>query len=61
MNNEYSTRLKELLKSMNRLDLFTFDYDEFVLKFNKLNDKYNNRLIIEVSNDMNILEEFYSI
>lgn len=61
MNNEYSTRLKELLKSMNRLDLFTFDYDEFVLKFNKLYDKYNNRLIIEVSNDMNILEEFYSI
>lgn len=41
------------------LDIFTFDYNEFVSKFNKLNKKYNNKLIEEISMDMNILEEFY--
>jgi len=43
------------------LDIFTFDYEEFVSKFDLLNKKYNNNLIEEVSNDMNILEEFYNI
>ena len=43
------------------LDLFTFSYDEFVSKFNKLNEKYNNNLINEIKEDMNILEEFYLI
>lgn len=42
------------------LDLFTFDYKEFVLKYNKLNDKYNNKFLEEVSFDMNKLEEFYN-
>ena len=41
------------------LDIFTFDYDEFVAKFNRLNSKYNHNLINEIKDDMNILEEFY--
>ena len=43
------------------LDIFTFDYDNFIRIFNILNKKYNNNLINEISNDMNILEEFYNI
>lgn len=43
----------------NYLDLFTFNYDEFIYKYNKLNNKYNNNYLKEVSIDMNLLEEFY--
>ena len=43
------------------LDLFTFEYEEFVDKYNKLNTKYNNNLLELASSDMNILEEFYTI
>ncbi len=50
--------IKELLDDY--LDLFTFDYDEFVDKYNKLNDKYPNYLEL-VKDDMNLLEEFYII
>lgn len=49
--------VEELLE--NYLDIFMFDYDEFVLKFNKLNKKYNNNLINEIKVDMNLLEELY--
>ena len=41
------------------LDIFTFDYSEFVSKYNKLNEKYNHDLINVIREDMNILEEFY--
>ena len=41
------------------LDIFTFEYDDFVIRFNKLNDKYNYNLINEIRDDMNILEELY--
>ena len=41
------------------LDIFTFDYNDFVNRFNVLNKKYNNNLIEEIREDMNILEEFY--
>ena len=51
--------IDELLEDY--LDIFTFEYEEFVNKFNKLNNKYNNKLIQEISNDMNILEEFYTV
>ena len=51
--------ISELLEDY--LDLFVFEYDEFVIKFNKLNDKYNHNLINEIKDDMNILEELYSI
>ena len=51
--------IDELLEDY--LDIFTFQYNEFVDKFNKLNIKYNNNLIDEISNDMNIIEEFYTI
>ncbi len=49
--------VEELLEDY--LDIFTFEYDEFVIKFNKLNDKYNHNLINEIRDDMNILEELY--
>ncbi len=49
--------VEELLEDY--LDIFTFEYDEFVIKFNKLNDKYNHNLINEIKDDMNILEELY--
>lgn len=49
--------IEELLEDY--LDIFTFEYDEFVEKFNKLNDKYKHNLINEIRDDMNILEELY--
>lgn len=50
--------IDELLEDY--LDLFTFDYNEFVDKFNKLNMKYNNNFIELVKDDTNLLEEFYN-
>ncbi len=49
--------VEELLEDY--LDIFTFGYDEFVVRFNKLDDKYNHNLINEIRDDMNILEELY--
>lgn len=49
--------INELLEDY--LDLFCFDYNEFVDKYNKLEKKYNNNLLNEIKADMNILEEFY--
>lgn len=43
----------------NYLDLFTFDFNDFVFKFNKLNKKYNEKFLEEASFDMNKFEEFY--
>ncbi len=42
------------------LDLFNFDYDEFVKKYIKLNEKYDNQFLNKASEDMNLLEEFYN-
>lgn len=44
----------------NYLDIFAFDYEDFKNRFNKLNQKYNNDLINQIRNDMNIIEEFYN-
>lgn len=41
------------------IDLFTFDYNEFVKKYEKLNAKYNDCFLEKASEDMNLLEEFY--
>lgn len=41
------------------LDIFTIDYEVFVKKYNELNKKYNNNLLNEISNDMNLLEKFF--
>jgi hypothetical protein len=49
--------VEELLEDY--LDIFTFGYDEFVVRFNKLDDKYNHNLINEIKDDMNILEKLY--
>lgn len=43
------------------LDLFTIEYDEFVRKYNILNEKYDHLFLEKVSEDMNLLEEFYLI
>lgn len=49
----------ELLE--NYLDLFIFSYEEFIDKFNKLNLKYNHNFLNLVSENMDLLEEFYEI
>ena len=49
--------IEELLEDY--LDIFTFEYDEFVIRFNKLNDKYNHNLINKIRDDRNIIDEFY--
>ena len=41
------------------LDLFTFDYEEFVNKYTKLNEKYNGEFLKEARANMDLLEEFY--
>ena len=43
------------------LDLFNFEYTEFVEKYNILNNKYNKQFIEKASEDMNLLEEFYMV
>ncbi len=42
------------------LDLFNFDYDVFIKKYIKLNEKYNKQFLNRASEDMNLLEEFYN-
>lgn len=49
--------IEELLEDY--LDIFTLNYNDFVIKYDKLNSKYNNDLISAIRDDMNILEEFY--
>ena len=44
---------------MDYLDIFSFEYTEFVNKYEKLNNKYNGKFLKEASEDMNLLEEFY--
>ena len=41
------------------LDVFTIDYNEFIIKYNYLNEKYNNCYLELVSKDLNLLEEFF--
>ena len=41
------------------LDIFTIDYDIFVKKYNKLNNKYDGKYLNLVSSDMNLLEELF--
>lgn len=43
------------------LDLFMIDYKQFVIKYNLLNEKYNNCFIKEASENMQLLEEFYNV
>lgn len=43
------------------LDLFNIEYEEFVKKYNELNKEYNGSFLKEASEDMNLLEKFYSI
>lgn len=42
------------------LDLFTIPYESFIDKYIKLNKKYNNQYLNLVSENMNLLEEFYN-
>lgn len=41
------------------LDLFTIDYEEFIKKYNYLNEKYENNFLEKASEDMNLFEEFF--
>ena len=41
------------------LDIFLIYIEEFTIKYNELNKKYENKLLSKISEDMNILEEFY--
>lgn len=43
------------------LDLFNIQYEEFLRKYDILNNKYNGEFLKVASEDMNILEEFYEI
>lgn len=43
----------------NYLDLFVFNYHEFINKYHQLNNKYNHQFLELASLDMNKLEEFY--
>lgn len=51
--------IKELLSYY--LDLFTFNYKDFIERFNKLNEKYNNDFINKAADNLNLFEEFYTI
>ncbi len=51
--------LEDILE--NYLDLFLFSYEDFVSKFEKLNSKYQGELIPMINDDVNILEELYTI
>lgn len=42
------------------LDIFTIGYEEFIEKFNFLNEKYNNKFLEIAEKNMNILEEFFN-
>lgn len=41
------------------LDLFNFEYEEFVEKYNILNQKYNGEFLKLAKEDLELLEEFY--
>ena len=43
------------------LDLFNISYEEFIRKYNKLNEKYDGEFLNKASEDMNLLEEFYEV
>ena len=45
----------------NYLDLFNINYDEFIKKYNIINNKYNGNFLEQASEDMNLFEEFYSL
>lgn len=41
------------------LDVFTIDYDKFIVRYNNLNKKYNGYYLKLVSENMNLLEEMF--
>lgn len=57
LGNNYCSCIDDLLRDY--LDLFTIPYDEFVIKFNQLNVKYDNNFLDIASHDMNFFDEFY--
>lgn len=42
------------------LDLFTIDIEKFILIYNILNKKYNNKFLEYAAFDMNLFEKFYN-
>ena len=57
LNQEKCDYIEDLLEDY--LDLFTIEYDEFVNKYQKLNEKYHKEYLRRASQDMNLLEEFF--
>lgn len=57
LTNEGCNYIEDLLEDY--LDIFIIDYDEFVRKYNILNNKYNNRYLELISEDMDLLEELF--
>lgn len=51
--------LEDILE--NYLDLFEIPYEEFVCKFRQLDSNYKNELVSMINDDVNILEELYTI
>ena len=42
------------------LDLFTIDIEKFILIYNILNKKYDNKFLEYAAFDMNLFEKFYN-
>ncbi len=42
------------------LDLFTIDIEKFILIYNTLNKKYDNKFLEYAAFDMNLFEKFYN-
>lgn len=43
------------------LDLFIFEYEEFVEKYNKINEEFQGNFLKKASEDMNLFEKFYLV
>ncbi len=41
------------------LDIFTIEYEVFVIKYNKLNEKYNGKYLELIADNMNLIEELF--
>ena len=57
LKRENCNYIEDLLEDY--LDLFTIEYEVFVNKYRELNNKYDNKYLELVSEDMDLLEEFF--
>ncbi len=57
LKRENCNYIEDLLEDY--LDLFTIEYEVFVNKYRELNNKYDDKYLELVSEDMDLLEEFF--